>query len=133
MIGRLIALVFIFVSRLRFPSGLSIVEVLRNIYGTVLDKNVRKLKKIDYKYRKLQPDLDSLQTCQYSNVIPKFLRFKLANRNIQWSSAYNNCQKRLLKEEINIKKNKFKQYLLELNSVEKHLQIKISFFDVHFS
>ena len=43
--------------------------------------------------------------------------------------AYNTCQKRLLKEEINIKKNKIKQYLLELNGVKKQLQSKISFFD----
>ena len=126
---RVIALVFIFIARLRFPSGLSIVEVLRNRYGTDLVKNVRKLEKIDYKYRKLQLDLDFLQTCQHSNVIPKFLRFKLANRNLRSSSAYSTCQKRLAKEEINIKKNKIKQYLLELNSVKKQLQSKIIFFD----
>ena len=84
-----IALVFIFIARLRFPSGLSIVEVLRNRYGTDLVKNVRKLEIIDYKYHKLQLDLDVLQTCQHSNVIPKFLRFKLANRNLRSSSAYN--------------------------------------------
>ena len=48
-----IALVFIFIARLRFPSGLSIVEVLRNRYGTNLVKNVRKFDKIDCKYHKL--------------------------------------------------------------------------------
>ena len=103
---RVIALVFIFIARLRFPSGLSIVEVLRNRYGTDLVKNVRKLEIIDYKYRKLQLGLDFLQTFQHSNAIPKFLRFKLANRNLRSSSAYKTCQKRILKEEINIKKNK---------------------------
>ena len=94
---RVIALVFIFIARLRFPSGLSIFEVLHNRYPTDLVKNVRKLEKIDYKYRKLQLDLDFLQTCQHSNVIPKFLRFKLANRNSRLSSAHNTCQKSLLK------------------------------------
>ena len=126
---RVVSLVFIFITRLRFPSGLSIVEVLRKRYGTDLVKNVRKLEKIDYKYRKLQLDLDFLQSCQHSNVIPKFLRFKLANRNLRSSPAYNTCQKRLLKEEINIKKNKIKQYLLELNNVKKELQSKIGFVD----
>ena len=58
-----IVLLFIFIARLRFPSGLSIVEVLCNRYGTDLVKNVRKLEKIDWKYRKLQLDLDFLQTC----------------------------------------------------------------------
>ena len=115
---RVVVLVFIFIARLRFPLGLSIVEVLRNRYSTNLVRNVRKLEKIDYEYRKLQLDLDFLQTCQHSNVIPKFLQFKLANRNLRSSLSYNTCQKRLLKEEINIKKNKIKQYLLELNSKE---------------
>ena len=103
--------------------------MLRNRYGTDLVKNIRKLEKIDYKYRKLQLDLDFLQNCQHSNVIPKLLRFKLANRNFRSSSAYSTCQKRLLKDEINIKKNKIKEYLLELNSVKKQLQSEISFFD----
>ena len=98
--------------------------MLSNRYGTDLVRNVRKLEKIDYEYPKLQLDLDFLQTCQHSIVIPKFLRFKLANRNLRLS---NTCQKRLLKEEINIKKNKTKQYLLQLNSVKK--QCKISFVD----
>ena len=114
-----IALVFIFIARLRFISRVSIVEVLRNRYGAELVKNVRKLEKIDYKYCKLHHDLDFLQTCEHSNAIPKFLRFKLANRSLRSSSAYNTCQKRLLKEEINIKKNKIKQYLFELNSAKK--------------
>ena len=39
---RVVALVFIFIIRLRFPSGLSIVEVLRNRYGADLVKSVRK-------------------------------------------------------------------------------------------
>ena len=120
---------FIFIARLRFPSGLSIVEVLRIRYGTDLVKNIRKLEKIDCKYYKLQLNLDFLQTCQHSNVIPKFLQFKLANRNLRSSSAYNVCQKRLLKEEINIKKNKIKQYLLELYNVKNQLETKISFFN----
>ena len=73
--------------------------------------------------------MDFLQTCQHRNVVPKFLRVKLANRNLRSSSAYKTCQKRLLKEEINIKKNKIKQHLLERNSVKKQLQFEISFFD----
>ena len=60
---RIVALVFIFTSRLRFASGLSIVEMLRNKYGNGFVKNVRKLEKIDYKYHKVQLDLDFLQTC----------------------------------------------------------------------
>ena len=95
---RAVPLGFIFVAKLRFPLGLSKVEVLHNSFGkNDLIKNVKILKKIDCKYHKLQLGLDFLQTCQHSNVIPKFLRFKLANRNLRSFSAYNTCQKRLLK------------------------------------
>ena len=38
-----VALVFIFITRLRFPSGLSIIEVLRNTCGNDQTKNVRKM------------------------------------------------------------------------------------------
>ena len=39
----IVRLVFVFIARLRFPLGLTIVEVLYNRYGTDLVKNVRKL------------------------------------------------------------------------------------------
>ena len=111
---------FIFNARLRFSSGLSIAEVLCKRYDTDIEE-------IDNKYCKLQLDLDFVQ---HSNVIPMFLQFNLANRNLRLSSAYNTCQKSLLKEDISVKKNKIKQYLLELNSVKKQLQSKIGF--LHF-
>ena len=57
---------------------MSVVEVLCNRYGTGLVKNVRKLEKIDYKYRKLPLDLDFLQTCQHSNVIPNLAELKVS-------------------------------------------------------
>ena len=50
---RVVALIFMFIARLRFPSGLLMVQVLRNRYDIDLVKNVRKLEKIDHKYRKL--------------------------------------------------------------------------------
>ena len=60
---RVIALVFLFIARVRFPSGMSIVKVLHNRYGLDLVKNVRKLEKIDWKYSKIQLDLEFLKTC----------------------------------------------------------------------
>ena len=50
MIVHIVALVFIFIARLRFPLGLSTVEVLPNRYGTDLLKNVRKLTTITTNY-----------------------------------------------------------------------------------
>ena len=50
--------------------------------------------------KKAQLDLEFLQTCKKNNVVPKFLRIKLANRKLSLSHAYNICQKRLLNQEI---------------------------------
>ena len=73
--------------------------------------------------------MDFLPTSQHSNVIPKFLRFKLANRNLRSFSVYNTCWNRLLEEEIKIKKNKIKQHFLELSSVKNQLQSEIIFYN----
>ena len=50
-----------------------------------------------------------------NDVIPKFLRFKLANRHLKNSQAYKNCQIRLLEEETKSKRER-------INSLEKNAQ-----------
>ena len=94
---RIITLVFLFLVRCRFPTQFSIVSILRKRYGEDLVKSVRKLEKLDFKHKKAQLDLEFLQTCKRNNVIPNFLRFRLANRHLSSSRAYNICQKRLCK------------------------------------
>lgn len=104
----IVALVFIVISRLKFPSDLPMVEVLCKSCGADLVKTARKLEKTDSKYRKLELDLDILQTCQHNSAISKILQFNLENRDLRLSSAHNTCQEKLLKGEIKIKKNKIK-------------------------
>ena len=77
-------MVFIFVTRLRFPSRLSIAEVFRKRYGDQTLKLVRKFEKTDIKHRKALLDLQFSKIREDHSVIPKFLR----------------CQRKLLREEI---------------------------------
>ena len=79
---RVTALVFMVVARTRFPVKHSIVNVLRKRYGKILVKNVRKFEKYDFKYKKGILDQDFLLTCKEKYIIPKFLRFKVANRQL---------------------------------------------------
>ena len=74
-------------------------------YGNVkiLVKNVRKFQKYDLKYKKAILDLDVLFTCQEKNIILKFLRFKVGNRQLQFSNTYNICLKRSFNQEISKK------------------------------
>ena len=49
MFLRTLALVFMFLVRLRFPSRLSLLQVIRNRYGGTVVKLVRKFEKVDFK------------------------------------------------------------------------------------
>ena len=88
MFLRTLALVFIFLVRLRFPSRLSLLQVIRNRYGDTIVKLVRKFENVDFKHSKVALDLNFLQTCRSFNVIPKFLQFPIANKNLRRSQVY---------------------------------------------
>ena len=102
----LIGLVFLFIIRIRFPRGKSIADIIRNRYGEAFVKKIRRFKKCDFKLRKCHLDLRFLLDCKKSGVIPKFLRFKLANRHLNNSHVYRKCQLRLLEEEIKSKRKR---------------------------
>ena len=74
------ALVFMFFVRLRFPSRLSLLQVIRNRYGDTIVKLVGKFEKVDFKHNKAALDLNFLQTFRSFNVIQKFLQFRVANK-----------------------------------------------------
>ena len=69
----------LFVS-LRFPSTLSLFQVIRNPYGDTIVKLVRKFEKVDFKHSKAALDLNFLQTFRSLNVVQKFLQFRVANK-----------------------------------------------------
>ena len=128
-----LVIAFMFVSRTRFPVKHSIVNVLRKRYGKMLAKNVRKFEKYDFKYKAAIHDLDFLLTCKEKNMMPKFLRFKVANRQLKFLNNYNTCLKRLLNQEI-YKKNKKKRKLLRtakqnLTSMKDTLHHEMCFID----
>ena len=121
MFLRTLALVFIFLVRLRFPSRLSLLQVIRNQYGGTVVKLVRNFKKVDFKHCKAALDLNFLQTCLSFNVIPKFLQFRVANKNLRRSQAYQKCLNPLLLAEINNKKKNLNVVVHELSSVKSNL------------
>ena len=58
MFLRTLALAFMFLVRLRFPSRLSLLQVIRNRYGDTIIKLVNKFEKVDFKHRKAALDLN---------------------------------------------------------------------------
>ena len=118
----------------RFPTHSSIISILRKRYGENLVKSVRTLEKFDFKHKKTQLDLEFLETCKKNNVIPKFLRLKLANRQLSSSHAYNISQKRLLKEGISNKHKLVRTLAFNLASLKNNLKCVLNIIDfVHIT
>ena len=84
-LSRLSPRLFMFVVRTRFPVKHSFVNVLRECYGKNLVKNNRTFEKYDFKYKEAIVDLDVLLICEEKNIIPKFLKFKVTNRQLKFS------------------------------------------------
>ena len=85
------SLVFIFLTRLCFPSKLSIAEVLRKRYGDRILKLVRNFEKTDIKYKKALLDLQFLKILK---IIMSSLGscFKVANATLHNSLTSKKCQ-----------------------------------------
>ena len=105
-----ISIVLQFIIRLRFPPNKSIVTIISNRYGKETVRLLRKFESSDFKLRKCILDIGFIEKCIQNNLIPKFVQFKVTNRNLRDSKAYKQCQRKLLRQELS-EKNKLKKYL----------------------
>ena len=126
-----ISLVFIFLTRIRFASRLSFSEVLRKRYGDRILRLIRKFEKTDVKHKKALLDLQYLKICEDHKVIPKFLRFKVANSNLRSSSTYIRCQRKLLIEEINNKKTIVNKLDRDSKLLYNNIKSSLNLIDFH--
>ena len=129
MLLKTVALVFLFIVRLRFPSTYSIAKNVRRRYGGTVLLSIRKFEKLDFRIRKVILDLNFLETCSSNNVIPNFLNFRTTNSKLKNSASYEECQKLLLKEEIANKKIHGEKLKIEFKVLKKELYDVMSFFD----
>ena len=129
MLFRSIALVLLFIIRLRFPRELSLATIVRKRYGDDTLKDVRRFEKLDRRCRKLEIDIDYIETCVRHDVMPKFVRFRTANSNLRKSSTYVDCQKRLLQTELSNKNNALNESKKELDIVYTKLRRQLSYLD----
>ena len=103
MIVKVLALVFLFLLKLRLSANKSVAEIIRKRYGSEVVKWLHKFEKLDFKIRKNEHDLLFLESCHQEGLTPKFLNFKLASSSLKHSRTYKQCQLMLLKEEIKTK------------------------------
>ena len=126
---RTYALVFLFVIRLRFPTGVAVSEIIRKRYNDDVLKRIRQYEKLDYKLRKAELDLNFLNVCQERSLTPKFLQFRVANQHLRNSAAYDQCSRLLLQEEIKRKKSTIRNCKKECERLKTELQSTLSHFD----
>ena len=104
MLMRVATLVFLFLIRLYFPTSKAIPSIIKERYRCKILKLIRKFEKVNFKFKKATLDLDFLYYCRNNNLIPTFLKFKLANKTLANSDVYKSCQEKLLTTEIEEKK-----------------------------
>ena len=95
--------VFLILERLKFPAQDSTIKISQKCCGGDFVKEVQKLEKFDFKYRKALLDLEFLQSCKKKKLISKSLQFKVANKWLESSEADLSYQRCLLNKEISIK------------------------------
>ena len=129
-----LTLVLLFLLRYRFPRCRSIADILLDRYGRPVLSLYRTTERHDFKVRKIKLDIQFLNCCRSQDLIPNFLRFKLANRNLIHSRSYRSCQKELLQQEIRCKHRALNIAQRQLNLHLQQLKDTVSCLDfVHLS
>ena len=116
-----VSLVLLFIIRLRFPQTKSIAEVVTHRYGHSVLRLIRKYESHDFKSRKTTLDIQFLENCLKNDLIPTFVKFKVANHRLKTSKVYKECQIKLLRQEILEKKKR----LNSLNKIVRLLNAEI--------
>ena len=128
MTVRVLALVLLFLLKLRFPANKSVAEIVRKISLEAV-KWFCKFEKLDFKIWKNEADLQFLQSCHQEGLTPKFLNFKLANSSLKHSRTYKQCQLMLLKEEIKTKSSIISKQKKVFEFVRNSIRQTVSLFD----
>ena len=126
---RIATLVFLFIARIRLAGSYSLIGALRKRYGRDLVKEVRTLEKLDFKHKKPMLDLGFLISCRKNSVFPKFLQFKVSNKQLRVAKTYISCQKLLLNQEINNTQKVVKSIQKKVTEVKNSLNCKTSYID----
>lgn len=85
-----------------------------------------------YKEKKLNCDLEFLKACRTNEVAPKFIRFKLFNRNLENTEFYNEWQMHLLDIEIKSKQKQLRNISVKLQNANSVLKTQLSTIDFYF-
>ena len=127
-------IVFLFIIRTRFPRTKSLIDVIRFRYGNNVVKFIRKFEKLDYRLRKINVDIDFLNSCLENDLCPTFLGFKMSSNRLQNSESYQRSTSLFLHEELTFKSIEREKIIREMQKITSDLRMVISFIDwIHVS
>ena len=129
MFIRVLSFVYLFLIRLRFPACSSVAEIIRKRYGALVMSKIRKFEKLNFRIGKNKLDITFLETCVTNDVMPNFVQFKTANKNLKRSETYSRCQMLLLTQESNGKNVKLMGDIQNLQLLKAELQGVLSSLD----
>ena len=89
----------------------------------------RDLEKLDFKSKTCNLDLEFLNLCVENNVIPKFIQFLLANKELRSSLACRRGLNKLLQKEGISKKQRSRLLEKDLKSVNEEMLLSINLLD----
>ena len=124
--------VLLFVLKLKFPSNVPISTYIKNKYGHYTLQKFRKWERLRLKIDKCTCDQDFLNKCKIYNIFPKFLYFKLYDKNIYNSEIYLKFQHKLLSNEIKKKNKLLSRFKRDCSLLSNTLRQDLSFLDFHY-
>ena len=75
--------VLLFLLKIRYPSGQPITTTIYVRFGRRVLAEYRRLEKVHFRIQKLKLDLEFLHLCKAYDVAPKFLHFKIYDREFR--------------------------------------------------
>ena len=114
----LLVLILKLIFKLRFPVRISFADTTRRRYGHDVLELFRTLERTTIKLFKAKADLDFLETFRDTDLVPRFLQFKLANRRLTSSSEALRSRRRLLDVEIRSKNRRVAFLLTRVNTLK---------------
>ena len=124
-----IALVLLFIIKLRFPRRQPISVTIEERYGRPTLLLYRRLEKLRFRTEKIQEDLKFLKICKDYRLTPNFLKFKLYSKNFSYTRTYKSWQFKLLDFEIRSQESKLVSVTREVDEIKESLHSAVLYID----
>ena len=90
---------------------------------------IRIYQKLDYRMRKLDLDIEYLNTCQNKDLCLTFIQYKISSICLENSNAYRQSQRLFMQEELSFKNVEKEKIVLEMERIKSDLRMVINLID----